>query len=631
MRAGAFARGLTWASGFAFFSMVSGVVGAAEWVRTHGGTNYDDATLVRQTADGGFIVAAKSFSFDPAGDGWILKLDASGNTTWQKRYGGAYNDRTWAVYQTSDGGYVVAGYTNSFGQGSYDFWVMKLNSDGTVAWQKTYGDVQSDEASAIQQTTDGGFIVAGASKSFSPGNYDFWVLRLNPDGSVAWQRRYGGGADDYAYFIRETTDHGYILAGYTDSFGAGLRDGWILKLNSSGGVVWSKTFGGLNIDGIGCVQETSDGYIATGATLSYGAGGADVWVLKLDGNGDVVWQRAYGGSNNDFAYFIQPTSDGGFVLAGETSSFGAGGREAWVVKLSSTGNITWQKTLGGAADDWTWSIQQTTDGGYVAAGQSVSFGAGLGDAWVLKLDATGAVAGCSLVGESNATVIPTSVAANPVTPTVSDTYVTPATPPFTPVDTSISPATQCVSYNLTVTVTGTGSGSVGGTGISCPSDCSESLSSGTVVTLTATPDPGSTFAGWSGDPDCSDGQVTMTQDLTCIATFALNEYPITTVVTPPAGGSVICTPNPVPHGQTATCTITVNPGYVLQSVNSTCGGSLVGNTFTTDPLTGACTVSVELAQAQAIPTLSQWGMLLITLAVGWVGVWQLRRMRHQMS
>jgi len=411
------------------------------WAKTYGGSGYDYAHSIQQTSDGGYIVAGSTESFGAGGkDFWVLKLDSSGTVEWQKTYGGGGNDWNSSIQQTSDGGYIVAGSTESFGAGGKDFWVLKLDSNGTVMWQKTYGGSSYDGAYSIQQTQDGGYIVAG---SFGG---DAWVLKLNSSGNVQWQKTYGGSSYDFAHSIQQTEDGGYIVAGETESFGAGGYDFWVLKLDSSGNVEWQKTYGG-NTDDYNytqSIQQTSDGgYIMAGETYSFGVGWPDFWVLKVDSSSNVEWQKTYGGSEWDRAHSIQQTSDGGYIVAGCTESFGAGWDDSWVLKLDQSGNVLWQKTYGDGSYDHASSIQQTSDGGYIVAGDTESFGAGWSDAWVLKLDSSGGIPECPLIGDSNAIVNSTSVVGITGEIVVSDTNGAIGTPTITVKDTSCTVVTQC--------------------------------------------------------------------------------------------------------------------------------------------------------------------------------------------
>ena len=390
-----------------------------KWTHSFGGSNSDYAYSIQQTSDGGYIVAGYTCSFGAGSDDfWVLRLDSSGSVDWQKTYSGAGVDYAFSIQQTSDGGYIIAGFTYSFGAGYSDFWVLKLDSSGNITWQKTYGGTSYDYAESIQQTSDGGYIVAGRTYSFGAGYVDIWVLKLDSSGNVSWQKTYGGSGYDEAYSIKQTSDGGYVVAGYTDSFGAGSDDIWVLKLDSSGSVIWQKTYGGPSDDEARSIQQTSDGgYIVAGHTHSFGAGSYDFWVLKLDSSGNISWQKTYGGTSYDFAYSIQQTSDGDYIVAGEEASFGESSTAIWVLKLDSSGNVIWQKTYGGSSGDGARSIQQTSDGGYIVAGITYSFGAGLGDFWVLKLNSQGI--SCNI--RENTSIAPASTSITPATSTATET------------------------------------------------------------------------------------------------------------------------------------------------------------------------------------------------------------------
>jgi len=363
----------------------------ATWQKTYGGSNNDEAYSIQQVSDGGYIVAGETYSFGAGGsDAYVLKLDASGNVTWQKTFGGSGKDYAYSIQQVSDGGYIVAGTTASSGAGYDDAYVLKLDASGNVIWTKTFGGSDYDRASSIQQVSDGGYIVAGETYSFGAGCRDIYVLKLDATGNVIWQKTFGGSYDDLAFSIQQVSDGGYIVAGETYSFGAGSWDAYVLKLDASGNVTWTKTFGGSSSDSVYSIQQVSDGgYIIAGITESSGAGSYDVYVLKLDASGNATWTKTFGGSANDYARSIQQVPDGGYIVAGETYSFGAGSYDVYVLKLDASGNATWTKTFGGSYDDLAYSIQQVSDGGYIVAGWTNSFGAGSGDSYILKLDADG--------------------------------------------------------------------------------------------------------------------------------------------------------------------------------------------------------------------------------------------------
>ncbi len=358
--------------------------------KTFGESGDDVAECIQQTTDGGYIVAGYTTSFGAGGyDIHILKLDSNENLVWQKTFGGGLDDFAFSIQQTTDGGYIVAGYTFSFGVAG-DAYVLKLNPSGELQWQKTFGGNGFDTVNSVKQTTNGGYIVAGFTNSFGAGGYDVYILKLDSDENLVWQKTFGGNGDDYAWPVKQTTDGGYIVAGYTTSFGTGNLDVYILKLNSDGSLAWQKTFGRNGDDWANSVQETTDGgYIVAGGTTPFGASGYDVYVLKLNSDGSLAWQKTFGGSDYDVAYAVQETTDGGYIVAGCTWSFGTGGSDAYILKLNSDGSLEWQKTFGGNSYDIAYSIQQTANGGYIVAGYTTSFGTGDQDIYILKLDSNG--------------------------------------------------------------------------------------------------------------------------------------------------------------------------------------------------------------------------------------------------
>ena len=363
------------------------------WEKTYGEWGDDVANSIQQTRDGGYIVAGWTSSKGAGGEDFrVLKLDEYGEIIWEKTYGGYKADFAYSIQQTKDGSYIVAGSTESKGAGKEDFWVLKLDEYGEIIWEKTYGGSKNDWANSIQQTRDGGYIVAGVTYSKGAGRLDFWVLKLNEKGEIIWEKTYGGSENDCANSIQQTREGGYIVAGYTESKGTGERDSWVLKLDEYGEIIWEKTYGGEYNDEANSIQQTRDGgYIVAGSTESKGVGKEDFWVLKLDKNGEIIWDKTYGGDSFDESYSIQQTRDGGYIVAGWTSSKGAGGWDSCVLKLDEEGEIIWEKTYGGEYNDELHSIQQTRDGGYIVAGWTSSKGAGGRDFWVLKLNEKGEI------------------------------------------------------------------------------------------------------------------------------------------------------------------------------------------------------------------------------------------------
>lgn len=351
----------------------------------------------QQTSDKGYIVAGGTHS-SAAGqaDCWVLKLSTDGNEQWHKTHGGSDSESANEIIHTNDGDYVVVGYKFSDITGEMDVWIMKMDSHGDMRWQYTYGGKKDDVANSVRQTNDGGYIVAGRTWSSGAGGSDAWILKLTYYGSMIWQKTYGGKGHDVANSIKQTSDGGYIVAGEKSSFEAQQADLWVLKLDSKGEVEWDKTYGGAKYEVANSILPISDGgYIVAGGTHTFGAGGSDAWILKVDAYGDLLWQKTYGGSNEDIANSIEITNDGGYIVAGKISTLGSEQASGWVSKLDSEGKVQWEKTYGTDALDLANSARQTSDGGYIVAGSTYNFGSKGEDIgenfWVLKLNSRGKV------------------------------------------------------------------------------------------------------------------------------------------------------------------------------------------------------------------------------------------------
>ena len=359
-----------------------------EWDKTFGGSGDDVANSIIQTTDGGYAVAGDTYS-KGAGDAdfWVVKLDKNGNRMWDKTFGGSSLDVAKSIIQTKDDGFAVVGYTYSKGAGRpdfSDFWVIKLNKKGKKIWDKTFGGSGEDRAHSIIQTTDGGFAVTGFTESQGARSYDFWVIKLNKKGKKIWDKKFAGKGRDKAYSIIQTTDGGFAVTGETPSKGAGWVAFWVIRLDENGNRIWDKTFGETFDVAYSIIQTTDSGFAVAGKTM-LGVGSSDFWVVRLDKNGNKIWDKTFGGSSLDRAYSIIQTKDGGFAVAGTTKSKGAGDADFWVVKLDENGNRIWDKTFGGWDPDWAYSIIQTKDGGFAVAGTTKSKGAGCYDLWVIKL------------------------------------------------------------------------------------------------------------------------------------------------------------------------------------------------------------------------------------------------------
>jgi hypothetical protein len=372
------------------FSFADAQITFEKW---YGGTAYDWGYSVQQTTDGGYIITGWSDSYGAGEvDIYLIKTDASGDTVWTKTYGGTDRDGGNFVQQTSDGGYIITGETWSYGAGYFDVYLIKTDASGNTIWIKTYGGPADDKGNSVQQTTDGGYIITGWSDSYGAEWDDVYLIKTDASGDTVWTKTHGGTEIDLGYSVQQTTDGGYIITGMTLSYGAGLADVYLIKTDSSGDTVWTKTYGGTYWDEGYFVQQTIDGgYIITGGTESYGAGYSDIYLVKTDASGDTLWTKTYGGSDLDVGISVQQTIDGGYIITGDTESYGAGYSDIYLIKTDASGDTLWTKTYGGTEHDGGSSVQQTTDGGYIVTGGTESYGAGEYDVYLIKTDSLGYV------------------------------------------------------------------------------------------------------------------------------------------------------------------------------------------------------------------------------------------------
>jgi predicted secreted protein len=360
-----------------------------KWNKTYGGSRSEMAYCAQQTIDGGYFIAGYTSSFGAgAADFWLVKTDSNGNLQWNKTYGRANQDEAYAAQQTTDAGYILVGSTSSIETSLLDFWLVRTDSNGQELWNRTYGGSQEDVAYSVDQTADGGYIVAGSTNSFGSGNADFWLVKTDSNGNLQWNKTYGDFYDDVGYSVQQTTDGGYAVCGYTGSLGAGYEDFWLVKTDSDGNPEWNKTYGGIDSEYAYFLQQTSEnGYIIAGSTYSLTTE-FDMWIVKADSSGNMQWNRTYGGSLDEEAYGVRQTNDGGYVIAGFTDSFG-NNREVYLIKTDSSGSIEWTQTYGGAQKDEACAVQQTSDGGYIVSGTTYSFGPSWDpNFWLIRLAGT---------------------------------------------------------------------------------------------------------------------------------------------------------------------------------------------------------------------------------------------------
>ena len=345
-----------------FWIVKTNSLGTIEWQKTYGGSNGDIGQDAIQLQDGSYAVVGTLGMYDPNGQGtngdiWVLKLDNEGNLEWEETLGGSANDSALSIMQDNNGNLVITGTTNSIdgdvtnNNGGLDAWIVKMGLTGTIIWQKTFGGPSAEVAESIIQTAEGGYIFCG----YKAGNLygQFWVVKIDVDGNMQWENTYGGSGEDWPSNIEATTDGGYIIGGESisndgDVTGAhGFLDYWIVKINATGTLQWQKTLGGSGNDQFSRVKQTADGgYVVAGFSDSNNGdsapnnGGNDIWVVKLDAQAAVVWQKSYGGSSNESAFNLVLLPDGSVAVAGNTYSTDGnvtgnhGGSDYWLLKLA---------------------------------------------------------------------------------------------------------------------------------------------------------------------------------------------------------------------------------------------------------------------------------------------------------
>jgi hypothetical protein len=393
--------------------------------KTYGGIYPDWGEDVQQVADGGYIIVGTTQSYG-IGDQevYLIKTDSIGDTLWTKTYGRSNSDNGKSVRQTTDGGYILAGYTHGFGSDTTkDVYLIKTDSIGDTLWTKTYGGIYPDYGESVKQTSDGGYAILGYTKGFGTDTtQDIYFIKTNLNGDVLWTKTFGGIYPDWGKCIQETSDSGFIIIGYGYSFGPGVASAYLIKTDIDGNILWSKAFGGTSAESGLSVQITNDGgYIIAGTTNSFGAGANDIYLVKTDSGGLITWTKAFGGTHYDQPSVVQQTTDGGYIIGGWSQSFNASQvTDAYLIKTDANGNLIWSKIFGGVNYDNGHSVQQTSDGGYILCGSTRSFGIGWDDIYLIKTDANGN-SGCNEGVPATITSSPISIDSNPATTALSPT------------------------------------------------------------------------------------------------------------------------------------------------------------------------------------------------------------------
>jgi len=339
------------------------------FIKTFGGENEDVGYSVQQTTDGGYIIVGYTNSYGSGSyDVLLLKTDSDGNELWMQTYGEGYDDKGYSI-ETVDDGFVIAGYTYSFNSNSYDMLLIKTNMFGDVLWSRTYGGTGTDKGYSVQKTFNpDGFIVTGYSEAESTG-FDMFLVKTDPEGNQEWSKTYGSTGIDKGYSVQQTSDGGFILSGVTTGeFGFDVR---VIKTYPNGDVDWNKVFGNTLNDIGFSVDQTDDGFIVVGYTEIFGSGDEDILLLKINNDGNQGWERTFGGNGIDHGYTVNMI-DGGFMIIGFTESFGAGNKDVWLIKTNTNGNQEWERTFGGNNIDHGYSVEETDDDGFIITGYTKS-------------------------------------------------------------------------------------------------------------------------------------------------------------------------------------------------------------------------------------------------------------------
>ncbi|MDF2456378.1 MAG: hypothetical protein K0R51_2371 [Cytophagaceae bacterium] len=358
---------------------------------SYGGINSDMAVSVSFFHNGNAVSLSTTNSFNGNNDLLLSKIDEEGNTLWSKTYGGGLSETAVHLERTSDNGFILLGNTTSFGEGNEDIYIVKTDSIGNIAWSKTYGGSQGDFSGCVKEIPGGGYVIAGRTQSYGEGSDDGYLLKVDSNGDVLWSRSYGTSNNERFYYVDNTNDGGFIISGI-QKYQSNYFDKLVIKVDGSGSIIFSKNFGdanGVGNDAGDCIKQTIDGgYILSGQYRAFGSGGEDLGLTKIDASGNVQWSKVYGNIGDDRAFDIAIDDFGNYILAGYTNSFGLGGFDGFLIKVDQLGSPIWYKTYGYAADDYFSEIE-IGPSGYIIAGYTNSFGIGGQDIFIVKTDFEG--------------------------------------------------------------------------------------------------------------------------------------------------------------------------------------------------------------------------------------------------
>ena len=373
------------------FSLIFAGAPDTLWTRTYGGVDDDMGYSVQQTSDGGFIIAGETYSFGAGHyDVYLIRTNSSGDTLWTKTYGGEYWDCGKDVQQTNDSGFIIAGKTESFGAGLKDVYLIRTKSNGDTLWTKTYGGDSSDWGNSIQYLEDSGFVIVGVTQSFSENPCDIYLLRTELNGDTIWTKTYGGSGPDAFYrgnCVIQTNDGRYTVIGDSPKGGAGNSRIYLARITQWGDLLWDKDYGPSNSTGIGySIQQTNDsGFIIAGEINTFNSNKDDACIIRTNSSAKELWTRTFGSLADDKFYSVRQTNDSGFICTGYFWPLTVM-EDVYILKTDRDGDTLWTMTCGGTNNDRGYSIRQTNDGGFIIVGYTSSFGAGKNDVYLIRLD-----------------------------------------------------------------------------------------------------------------------------------------------------------------------------------------------------------------------------------------------------
>ncbi|MFH1279668.1 MAG: T9SS type A sorting domain-containing protein [Candidatus Eisenbacteria bacterium] len=407
---------------FALLALSTLSVASGEFERRYGGSNLDMFMSVQQTEDGGYVAAGGTFSLGfSGGDVWVVKTNGDGDTLWTRFYGGDSLDDAKCIRQTSDGGYVFVGETVSYGHGSADVWLVRIDGFGNVLWDSTYGGFDGDSGYWVEQTTDGGFIIAAQTSNYMPpGGNNVWLIKTDSVGRRSWARVFGGDGVDRGYFVQQTPESGYIICGVMGQSAPDTTDVYVIKTDSLGNPAWQRHYGGADYDaGTTVIRTRAGDYLVAGGTAGSNPGSRDALLLCLNAAGDSLWAKTYSGAPTLRGSCVAQTPDGGFVLAFTTDPVGPDSGDVCLLKTDSLGTVVWERTFGRNGSDGGGALDVTGDSGYVVAGVLATADASW-EGYLVKTDTQGVVTDVIMASSPSIRgMFLAPVSPNPLNPTAS--------------------------------------------------------------------------------------------------------------------------------------------------------------------------------------------------------------------